>query len=94
MIENPVSKNVDPEYVASDLGLNCLRVTLVRFSVGALSVRRCWVNFQCRDVQLIRIRVGQVPTLLAEGADVVVWTFLSRLSAVSSFSVSLEDGPI
>ena len=31
-------------------------------------VRWCWVNFQCRGVKLIRIIVGQGPTVLAVGA--------------------------
>ena len=31
-------------------------------------VRRCWVNFQCRGVLLIRIIVGQGPIVLAVGA--------------------------
>ena len=32
-------------------------------------VRWCWVNFQCRGVLLIWIRVGQGLTALAVGAD-------------------------
>ena len=32
-------------------------------------VRWCLVNFQCRDVLLISIRVGQGSTALAVGAD-------------------------
>ena len=32
-------------------------------------VRWCLVNFQCRGVLLIWIRVGQGPTALAVGAD-------------------------
>ena len=31
-------------------------------------VRWCWVNFQCRGVLLIWIKVGQGPTALAVGA--------------------------
>ena len=31
-------------------------------------VRWCWVNFECRGVLLIRIRVGQGPIVLAVGA--------------------------
>ena len=31
-------------------------------------VQRCWVNFQCRGVLLIRIIVGQGPIALAIGA--------------------------
>ena len=32
---------------------------------GGREVRWCWVNFQCRGVLLISIRVGQGPTALA-----------------------------
>ena len=35
------------------------------------------LNFQCRDVLLIWIRVGQGPTGLAVGAGGVVWIFFS-----------------
>ena len=35
---------------------------------GGRVVRRCWVNFQCRGVLLIWIRVGQGPPALAGGA--------------------------
>ena len=35
---------------------------------GGRVVLWCWVNFQCRDVLLIWIRVGQGPTALAVGA--------------------------
>ena len=46
-------------------------------------VRWFWVNFQCRGVLLVWIRVGQGPTALAVGAGVgVVWTFL--LSSILS----------
>ena len=54
-----------------------------------------WVNFQCRGVLLIWIRIGQGPTALAEGAGrVFLDIFFSRLSFLSSFSLSLGDGPI
>ena len=38
--------------------------------------------------------VGQGPTALAVGAGGVVWPFYSHLSFLSSFSLSLGDGPI
>ena len=57
--------------------------------------RWCWVNFQCRGVLIIWIKVGQGPTALAVGAGGVVWTFFfSHLSFLVSFSLSLGDGPI
>ena len=42
----------------------------------------------------IWIIVGQGPTALLVGAGRVVWKFFSCLSFLSSFSLSLEDGPI
>ena len=42
---------------------------------GGRVERWCWVNFQCRGVLLIWIKVGQGPTALAVGAGGVVWTF-------------------
>ena len=48
----------------------CLSVTGFSFSRfgGGRVVQRCWVNFQCRGVLLIWIRVGQGPPALAGGA--------------------------
>ena len=59
-------------------------------------VRWCWVNFQCPGVLLIWIIVGQGPTALAVGAGggCLLGHFFSRLSFLSSFSLSLGDGPI
>ena len=57
-------------------------------------VRMCWVNFQCRGILQIWIRVEQGRTALAVGAGGVVWTlFLSFFSSLS-FSLSLGDGLI
>ena len=42
---------------------------------GGRMVQWCWVSFQCRGVLLVWNRVGQGPTVLAVGADGVVWTF-------------------
>ena len=58
-------------------------------------VRWCWVNFQSRGVLLTWIKVGQGPAALAEGAGGgCLDIFFSHLSFLSSFSVSLGDGPI
>ena len=57
-------------------------------------MRWCWVNFKCRSVLLICIKAGQGPTALAVGAEGVVWTFFSRISFLSSFSLFLADGAI
>ena len=43
-------------------------------------MRWCWVNFQCRSVLLILVRVGQGPTALAVGAGGAVWIFVSLFS--------------
>ena len=51
-------------------------------------VRWCWVNFQCRGVLLIWIRVGQGSTALAIGAG-GHWTFLLS-SIVSLFFLPLS----
>ena len=62
---------------------------------GGRVVRWCWVNFQCRGVLLLWITVGQGPTALAVGAGGGLFGhFYSHLSFLSSFSVSLGDGPI
>ena len=42
--------------------------TFTKVMGGGRVVRWCWVNFQCRGVLLIWIRVGQGPTALAVGA--------------------------
>ena len=58
-------------------------------------LRWCWVKFQSRGVLLIWIKVGQGPAALVEGAGgVCLDIFLSHLSFLSSFSLSLRDGPI
>ena len=62
---------------------------------GGRMLRRCWVNFQCRGILLFWIIVGQGPIALALGAGGGVFGhFFSRLSFLSSFSLSLGDSPI
>ena len=62
---------------------------------GGRVVRKCWVNFQCRGVLLIWIRVGQGPTALAVCAGGGLFGhFYSHLFFLSSFSLSLGDSPI
>ena len=58
-------------------------------------VRWCWVNFQCRGVLPIWIRVGQGLTAPAVGAGGgSTGQFYYRLSFLFSFSLCLGDGPI
>ena len=62
---------------------------------GGRVVRWCWENFQCWGVLLIWMRVGQGPTALAVGAGGGLFGhFYSHLSFLSSFSLSLGDGPM
>ena len=59
---------------------------------GDQVVRRCWVNFQCRDVLLIWIIVGQGPIALAIGAGgVCLDIFFSHLYHFSFLSPSLWE---
>ena len=60
-------------------------------SRGGRVVRWCWVNFQCRGVLLIWIRVGQGLTYLAVGAGGVVWTFFSLVYHFSFLSPFLVE---
>ena len=70
------------------------KVPSVAFGGGRV-VQWCWVNFQSRGVLLIWIKVGQGPVALAEGAGGgCLDIFFSHLSFLSSFSLSLGDGPI
>ena len=53
---------------------------------GGRVVRWCWVNFQCRDVLLIWITVGQGSTALAVGAGggcLDIFTLIYRFSFLS-----------
>ena len=62
---------------------------------GGRVERRCWVNFQCRDVLLVWMMVGQGPIALAAGVGRGLFGhFFSHLSFLFSFSLSLGDGPI
>ena len=62
---------------------------------GGRVVRWCWVNFQCRGVLLIRVKVGQGPTALAVGAGGgCLDIFFSCVLFLFSFSLSLGDGPL
>ena len=54
-------------------------------------VRWCWVNFQCRGVLLIWIRVGQGPTALAVGAGGGCLDIFSLVYRFSLLSPSLWE---
>ena len=69
--------------------------TASRSRGGGRVVRWFWVNFQCRGILLILVRVGQGPTALTVGAGGgCLDFFFSHQSFLSSFSLSLGDGPI
>ena len=57
-------------------------------------VRRCWVNFQCRGVLLIRKIVGQGPIALAVGAGGGSLDIFSLYYRFSFLSPSQVDGPV
>ena len=59
---------------------------------GGRVVRWVWVNFQCRGVLLIWIRVGRGPSVLAVGAGGGCLDVFSLIYHFSS--LSLGDGPI
>ena len=54
-------------------------------------VRRCWVNFQCRGVLPIWIRVGQGPTALVVGAGGWLFDIFSLVYHFSVLSPSLWE---
>ena len=54
-------------------------------------VRWSWVNFQCRGVLLVWIRVGQGPTALAVGAGGGCWDIFTLIYPFSSLSPSLWE---
>ena len=56
-------------------------------------MRWCSVNFQCRGVLLIWIRVGQGPPLLAVGAGGGCLDIFSLVYHFSFLSPSLGNGP-
>ena len=57
--------------------------------LGGRVVRWCWMSFQCRDVLLIWIIVGQGPTVLAKDVARVVWTiFLSSINSLFFLPIS------
>ena len=57
-------------------------------------MRWCWVNFQCRGVLLIWIRVEQGRTALAMGAGGGCLDIFTLVYHFSFLSPSLGDGPI
>ena len=58
---------------------------------GGRVVRWCWVNFQCRGVLLIWIRVGQGPTTLAVAAGGRCLDIFSLVYHFSFLSPSLWE---
>ena len=54
-------------------------------------VRWSWVNFQCRGVLLVWIRVGQGPTALAVGAGGGCLDIFTLIYPFSSLSPSLWE---
>ena len=61
------------------------------FFRGGRVVRWSWVNFQCRGVLLVWIRVGQGPTALAVGAGGGCLDIFTLIYPFSSLSPSLWE---
>ena len=62
-------------------------------SGGGRVVRWSWVNFQCRGVLLVWIRVGQGPIALAVGAGGGCLDIFTLIYPFSSLSPSLWETP-
>ena len=58
---------------------------------GGRVVRWSWVNFQCRGVLLVWIRVGQGPTALAVGAGGGCLDIFTLIYSFSSLSLTLWE---
>ena len=58
---------------------------------GGRAVRWSWVNFQCRGVLLVWIRVGQGPTALAVGAGGGCLDIFTLIYSFSSLSPPLWE---
>ena len=75
-------------------GLNT-EVLLFRLEINVRGGGWCWVNFQCRGVLLVWIRVRQGPNALAVGAGGGCLDSFSLTYQFSFFfSLSLRDDPI
>ena len=63
--------------------------------LGGQRMRWCLVNFQFQGILLIWIKLGQRHVALSVGVGGGLFGhFFSHLSFLSSFSLSLGDGPI
>ena len=61
---------------------------------GGRVVRRCWVNFQCRGVLQLGCSRARAYCACKRCGLGLFGHFYSPLSSLSSFSLSLGDGPI
>ena len=69
-LKGPLSQKQPTKQIVGCLGTGSLPSTIAPPDYPGRAVRWCWVIFfQCRDVLLIWIRVGQGPSKLAVGAD-------------------------
>ena len=83
-----------PTALAVCAGRSCFDIfTLIYpFSTrGNRVVRWSWINFQVRGVLLVWIRVGQVPTALAVGADGGCLDIFTLIYPFSFLSLSLWE---
>ena len=87
-VDNPLAK-------ARGLSLRTGAQTMLYLSLrpigGGRVVRWSWVNFQCRGVLLVLIRVGQGPTVLAAGAGGGCLDIFTLIYLFSPLSPSLWE---
>ena len=69
----------------------CEKLCTTKAPRGGRVVRRCWVNFQCRGVLQIWIKVGQGPIVLAVGAGGGCLDIFSLICHFSFLSPSLWE---
>ena len=87
----------DPTQPSFELGLDFMKINILTkihelwIKGGGRVVRMSWVNFQCRGVLLIWIRVGQGPTALAVGAGGGCLDIFSLIYHFSFLSPSLWE---
>ena len=87
-----MSKQPPPAPIASAIGPCPTIIQLSRTPRwGGRVVRWSWVNFQCRGVLLVWIRVGQGPTALAVGAGGGCLDIFTLVYPFSSLSPSLWE---
>ena len=79
------------KFFTNELGHMTNMAAMSIYGGGGRVVRWCWVNFKCRVVLLIGIRVGEGPTALAVGAGGGCLDIFTLLYPFSPLSPSLWE---